>query len=334
MTPKTQKNLLRLLGPVLLIGVLLKLPDKSALWDEISGAMGWELALAIALNALITYFKVARWRALLATRGIAYPLAKAWSAFTAVLYVGLLTPGRVGDVLRIKYVRASAGASYADGLASIAVDRICDLYVLGAFVAVGLVRLGSSLTGELQQVTWTGLGLSILGPLVLLVPGMGDRVMRAVYQRVAKHDATGDGMDRFLGSLRVQAVRGAPRAVPLTALAFLGNYAQGWLIAQAMQIDLGFVEVISVLSLASLFSLVPISVSGVGVRELLFAVLFPFLGQSAESGVGFGLLVFAVLYLPLVIYGFFSWQLAPVPLDEPKAGTSNAEGDPGQGGKS
>jgi glycosyltransferase 2 family protein len=327
MTPKTQRNLLRLLGPVLLVGVLFKLPDKGALWREVQGAVGWELMLAVALNAAITYFKVARWRALLATRNIRYGFAPAWSAFTAVLYVGLLTPGRVGDVLRVKYVRATTGASYADGLASIAVDRICDLYVLVGFVALGSVRLGSSLTGELQQVTWTGLALALLGPLLLLVPGVADRLMRAIYQRLAKHDASGEGMDRFLASLRTQAVRGAPRAVPLTALAFLGNYAQGWLIAQAMQIDLGFVEVISVLSLASLFSLIPISVSGVGVRELLFSVLFPFLGLSAESGVGFGLLVFAVLYLPLVIYGFFSWQLTPVPLEEPAAVSATTSGE-------
>ncbi|HEX2735051.1 MAG TPA: lysylphosphatidylglycerol synthase transmembrane domain-containing protein [Polyangiaceae bacterium] len=326
MNRTTQRNLLRLLGPLLLLVVLYKLPDRRALWHELEQAVGWQLALAIALNGLITYFKVARWRALLKTRNIDYAFSKAWMAFTAVLYVGLLTPGRLGDVLRVRYVRATTGAPYSDGLASIAVDRICDLYVLVGFVALGMVRLGSALSGEFARVTWLGLAGAILGPLLLLIPGLGDRLMREVYRRLAKQDKDGEGMDRFLASLRTQALRGASRAVPLTALAFMGNYVQGALIASAMHVDISFIEVISMLSLASLFALVPVSVSGVGVRELLFSVLFPFLGHSSESGVGFGLLVFAVLYLPLVLYGFFCWQVAPVPLDDTPAKAKETDG--------
>jgi hypothetical protein len=63
-------------------------------------------------------------------------------------------------------------------------------------------------------------------------------------------------------------------------------------------------------------------VSGIGVREMLFAVLFPYLGSTQEGGVGFGLLVFAIMYLPLLVYGFFSWQYSPLPLGDaqnPKA---------------
>jgi glycosyltransferase 2 family protein len=314
MTSRTSKNLLRLLGPVLLIGVLYKLPDRGALWGQFQSALGWQLAVALLLNLLITYVKVLRWRRLLLTQSIDYPVGKAWTAFTAVLYVGLLTPGRVGDVLRIKYLRQDTGASYSDGLASIAVDRICDLYVLLGFVALGIATLSTALVGELAQVTWIGVGVAAIAPLLVLVPGVADKLMKAVYKRIAKQDT--EGVERFLSSLRAQALRGASVAVPLTVLAFGINYVQGWLIASAMQVSLSFLDVVAVLSLASLFSLVPVSVSGVGVRELLFSVLFPFLGHSAQSGVGFGLLVFAVMYLPLVVYGFFSWQLSPLPLGE------------------
>ncbi len=317
MNSKTKRRILRLLGPLLLVVVVLKLPDRTALVHQVSAAFGWQLLAAMLLNALAVWCKVARWQRLLRTRNIIYPFRQAWVAFVAVLYVGLLTPGRIGDVLRVRYLRANTGASYADGLASIAVDRICDIYVLLGFVAIGVARFSQALIGDLGRVTWLGVFLCALAPLVVLVPGVADRAMKTIYAKLAKHDASGDGMAHFLTSLRTQSVRGAPTAVPLTAAAFVVNYVQGWLIVEAMGLDLAFIDVVALLALASLLSLVPISVSGVGVRELLFSVIFPFLGQEAQSGVGYGLLVFAVIYVPLVIYGFFTWQVSPLPLEAP-----------------
>lgn len=317
MNSKTQRRLMRLLGPLLLILVIVKLPDRQALISQVGAAFGWELLLAVALNLAALWLKVVRWRALLQTRRISYDFKAAWLAFTAVLYVGLLTPGRVGDVLRVKYLRANTGAGYADGLASIAVDRVCDLYVLLGFVALGVARFSQALVGDLGRVTWLGVAMCSLLPLIVLVPGVSDSLMRALWSKLAKHDRSGEGMDRFLSSLRTQATRGAPLAVPLTVAAFVVNYVQGWLVVRAMGLNLEFIDVVALLALASLLSLVPISVSGVGVRELLFSVIFPFLGQTAQSGVGYGLLIFAVIYVPLVVYGFVSWQIAPLPLSDP-----------------
>lgn len=325
MNSKTKRRLLRLLGPLLLVLVIVKLPDRDALITQVSAAFGWELLLAVALNLVAIWLKVVRWRGLLATRQISYGFKPAWLAFTAVLYVGLLTPGRVGDVLRVKYLRAATGASYADGLASIAVDRICDIYVLLGFVAMGVARFSQALVGDLGRVTWIGVALCSLAPLIVLVPGVSDSIMRVTWSKLAKHDAAGDGMDRFLASLRTQAMRGAPLAVPLTVAAFVVNYVQGWLVIRAMGLNLGFIDVVALLALASLFSLVPISVSGVGVRELLFSVVFPTLGQTPQSGVSYGLLIFAVIYVPLVAYGFVSWQVAPLPLSEPTTVELNAQ---------
>jgi uncharacterized membrane protein YbhN (UPF0104 family) len=69
----------------------------------------------------------------------------------------------------------------------------------------------------------------------------------------------------------------------------------------------------SMMAIASLLGLIPISVSGVGVREGLFALVFPALGFGVEEGVGLGLLIFATMYLAPVMVGFVSWQVAPPP---------------------
>ena len=153
------------------------------------------IGVAVLINFANIHLKVLRWRALLAARGIHYPLGRAWGAFLSSLYVGMLTPGRVGDVLRIQYLRHDEDTPYAEGLASVVMDRLCDLYVLGFMVAAAIARFSSVVVGDLATIAWLGVGAVVVAPIVLLVPGLAEKTMGVIYSRVAKDSS---GLDRFL----------------------------------------------------------------------------------------------------------------------------------------
>ena len=306
------RTALRLLGPLILVVVIARLPDRDEMLRALAAAAPAPLFLAVLLNAVNVHLKVIRWQVLLRTRGVLYPTRRAFSAFLSSVYVGMLTPGRVGDVLRVQYLRHDLDVPYAEGLASIVMDRLCDLYVLAAFVAFGVVRYSPVIVGELAYVTWGGVIAIAVAPLFLLVPGLAERLLRGLYDRLSRGRAEG-GLDRFLAAVRANIGRPLLVTLPLTALAFGVNYAQGWIIGRAMGIDLGLVDATCLLAIASLLGLLPISVSGVGVRELFFSLVFPLLGLGAAVGVSFGLLVFAVIYVVNIGAGFVSWQLAPPP---------------------
>lgn len=286
---------------------------------EVLAALGPEdvlpLAAAMLLNGLNYYFKVLRWDVLLAARGYKYSRLRAWTSFLSSGYVGLLTPGRLGDVLRIQYIRHDLGVPYADGLALLAVDRMCDIYVLLAFAAVGVAFFGAALTPDLALVTWTGVVVMALGPLLLFVPSFARLVTRGLY-RMMPGSAQIEGYERFFAGLKQQELRHVVVAVFWTVLAFMINYGQGWVLAQALDLQLGLLDVVCLLAVSSLLGLLPISVSGVGVRELFFSLTFPLLGLSSEAGVVYGLGVFFVIYVAAVAMGFVSWQVAPPPVAE------------------
>jgi hypothetical protein len=168
------------------------------------------------------------------------------------------------------------------------------------------------IVGELAVVTWGGVAAIAVAPLFLLVPGLAERLMRGLYDRLTRGRAEG-GLDRFLAAVRANLGRSLLATIPLTTLAFLVNYLQGWIIGRAMGIDLSLLDATCLLAIASMLGLLPISVSGVGVRELFFSLVFPLLGLSSGAGVSFGLLVFAVIYVVNIAAGFVSWQLAPPP---------------------
>jgi hypothetical protein len=306
----------RLVGPALLVLVIARLPDRRAVLDAVAGASAWPLLLAVAVNVLNIHLKVVRWQTILRVRDIRYGTRRAWEAFLTSLYLGMLTPGRVGDVLRAQYLRHDLDVPYAEGVASVVVDRLCDLYVLVVFVAVGAVRYAPVLVGGLAWVTWVGVAATALGPLVLVVPGVAEAVLGRAFAGLSP-EAGPAALARFLAAVRAQVGRPLLVTLPITVATFLVNYLQGWLIARAMGLPMTILDATCLLAIASLLGLLPVSVSGVGVRELFFSLAFPMLGFTPAAGVTFGLLVFFVIYLVIVAIGFVSWQIAPPPTTAP-----------------
>lgn len=304
--------LVRLVGPALLVLVIARMKDPAALFRVVASAALAPLVIAILLNLVNIHLKVVRWDVILRTRDIVYPRRRAWASFLTSLYVGLLTPGRVGDILRARYLEHDLGVPYAEGIASVVVDRLCDLYVLAAFVAVGVVHYAPVIVGGLAVVTWAGVAATVLGPLLLLIPGVAEAVLERAFKRFVPGDR-GNSFRLFLEAVRANVGRPLLLTLPLTVATFVINYAQGWLIARAVGLPMSFFDATCLLAIASLLGLLPISVSGVGVRELFFALAFPLIGFTADDGVRFGLLVFFVIYLVIVFVGFVSWQISPPP---------------------
>lgn len=303
---------IRLIGPLLLVVVLLRIGEPERLLEVLRGT-NWPILVGAALlNGVNIHLKVIRWQVLLGTRGHRYPTKSAWRAILPSMYIGMLTPGRVGDVLRVQYMRHDLEMTYAEGLAIIVMDRFCDLYVLLGFVVCGVAHFAKVLTGQLGFLTWIAVAGTALAPLVFLIRGPMDRLLEAVYRRVAKQRSP-DGARTFLAALRAQLGRRLLLTVPLTVGAFLVQYLQGWLAAGAMGMKISFLDVTFMLAITSLLSLLPISMSGVGVREAFLALVFPTLALTAQQGVAFGLVMFAVVYVATMSAGFVAWQIAPPP---------------------
>ena len=304
--------LVRLTGPALLVVVIWKLDDKAALWSAVREASWSILGAAVLLNLPVIHLKVIRWRGLLAARGYPYPLGRTYAAVLSSLYLGMLTPGRVGDALRIQYVKREIDTPYTEGLAVTLMDRFCDLYVLAAVAALGAVHFASILRSDLAYATWIAVAIALVAPLLLLAKGPAELFGNVLRRFTERWHASLDGL---VQGLRALVSKSLVYDLPLTIAAFAINYAQGWLVGRAMGIDLSYVDVASLLAATSLLGLMPVSISGVGVRELFMALVFPALGFSPAQGVAFGLLVFLCINLATVLIGFIAWQTAPPPFD-------------------
>ena len=82
----------------MLVWVVWRFADRETLRDTFVNAAPVPIAIAILLNVVVIYFKVSRWRMLLAAVDVLITFTEALRAFMPSVYLGLVTPGRVGDL--------------------------------------------------------------------------------------------------------------------------------------------------------------------------------------------------------------------------------------------
>ncbi|MBK8259476.1 MAG: flippase-like domain-containing protein [Polyangiaceae bacterium] len=303
--PTLLRWILRLLGPLSLVWVIYKLDKPAKVLDLLGGANYGLIAIAVLLNLVNIELKVERWRMLLRERGIEYEWRRATVAFLSSSYAGFVTPGRVGDVLRAEYLRREKGVHWHEGVLSVVVDRVCDLAALGLCVALSLLHLRNVVSDEIAKLGWVLVGLTLVGTVVFVVLSL----------RKKGGEVTEQTPQFSIRSIiqKLQSYHPKALALPmgLTLVTFGVTFLQGYLLARAIGTPMSFLDVSALLAAASFLGLLPISISGMGIREALFAVVFPQRGFPADAGVALGILVFFVIYGGVALFGLLAWVVWP-----------------------
>jgi uncharacterized protein (TIRG00374 family) len=98
----------------------------------------------------------------------------------------------------------------------------------------------------------------------------------------------------------------------LTLFAYAFFFGQAYLLALALELDVGLVYLAVALSIAGVITLLPISFSGLGTRDAVLIALFAPLGLAAEQAVAYSTLFFLTFYVWGGILGAVAWQLKPL----------------------
>ncbi len=166
---KVLRTLLRvgvkLLGPVLLVYFLLT-TDLPKLWSTLLATDPWLMTLSIVLVAPFLVFKGLRWKLILEAWRIKIGLMDATALYGVGIFLGIMTPGQAGDAVKAWYLR-QRGHSLTAGLASVVLDRLFDVGIMGVLAATGLYFFWDVLPGgrALNVIT-------VVGMLVAVMVGM------------------------------------------------------------------------------------------------------------------------------------------------------------------
>jgi len=285
----------RLVG-LALVAYVVASSDWAAVLDTFSHVSVFRVAAITLLFLPIMAVKAWRWEKLLLSQAIRYPLVRIFPVSLYTNALGFLSPGRLGELFKITFVCRETGAAIAPAAVTVVADRVLDLLFL---LAVSF--LGASVyiwkTGPGAALLFSLVGVALCAGCLMLMVRYGSMKLVAVPEKEGGEAEAGPGglagaLLRGLGSLlhpRRLAFLGG-----LTALATLLHFYQNMLFAHQLGLELDIGQVGFALALVSVVSWLPVSVMGIGTREVTLIYSLGIFGVDQAHAVSYSLLIFAV----------------------------------------
>lgn len=222
---------------------------------------------------------------------------------------GLILPGALGgDVARSAQVALEVPANKAAYVISIWFDRLLGLFsilVMGSIAGILSPQLDHRLYFLLLMAA--GLLFFVLLAWLAFHPSIHGLLLRMssrykkIHGLLAKLSLNLQELGNYHRTHRHAAWKALGYCVPIHGLAFLVVY----LLAGALGIEIGFLALSLFTAISWLVTSIPVSFSGVGIREVSFVVLLQTQGISAEPATTLSLGLFSVIILTSLLGTFF-----------------------------
>lgn len=253
--------------------------------------------LAWLVAAVVGYFgacaiRAERWLLLLRRDGASPDRADAY-ALTAVGFMGNnVLPARAGDALRVVLLAPRARTDKRSVLGTLIAERVLDVVVLlglFAIVAFGLLN-DAALPSGARLLT---------GAVILAAIAIAAAAAAVVLHRRGKLDLI-KPLARATAQLRG---RHGAEAVTLTIALWAAEICVWWACAEAAGLGLSPLEACYLISLASIFILIPAGPGYAGTLDAAIILGVSAVGHTESEALAYLLLLRLVLLLPITIAG-------------------------------
>ncbi len=264
----------------------------SLLPSDKASAVPWLVAGLLAWSATIVVGAV-RWQRVISALELPHDLPPLISHSFAGLFVSNFLPSTIGgDVLRVSRLSAANGQAPAS-FASVVLERLTGFVVLPLITLVALAVQPSLL--RLGMASRLALLFSV-GTLVVLA-GI---LLVAGNPRLGVRLAGNESWLRFVNAvhLGLDRLRRHPKeaaSLVLTAVGYqLMVVMAAWIGSHALDIRLPLAAAMAFVPVVAMAQVLPLSVSGLGLREGALVILLQPLGVPTAEAVAFGLLLYGM----------------------------------------
>ena len=278
------RNAIRLVIGLTIIGVLASSFDLRAVYNAVISAQIGYLFLAFLIYSVTLLILTIRWRGILSQLGCSLPLAVAFQVFVAGVLLSDFTPAKLGDLSRPLLVKDRIPLS--KGAVSVAIDKFADLITVSLLGFSGMALL-SNLSSR---------HLIIAAASIIIVFFMSSLfwLKRSAFRSIMKRLGL-DRLEQAAGDLEetARSANGLPRlmtrSILITMVAWFTHAAETAFVARAFGYAVPIQVLFLLLPLLSALSLIPITVSGLGLIEGGVTVMLASLGVPPATGMAIAL---------------------------------------------
>jgi len=256
--------------------------DIRAIGSELSKVDIKLFALAIFISVSANIFWAAfRWKAIVESLGYPMPFKKSLFINTGSAPITFLFPLGTGDLVKALYIKRREMVDLGHGVSIILLDKIFNLCALLLILSFGLI---------LQA----GTGYNACTAFSPVIGSAGEAFKK-------KFSGSGNFVSKTFSVFKAITPRRKALLLAYSILLEASELVTGYIIFMALGLRIPLESVLIIIPLIIILGNLPVTISGLGIREAAVAFLFIEYGQR-ELLLGAGLLISFVEYIvPLLI---------------------------------
>jgi len=319
----------RLVVSVALLVLVFSRLDVGRAVDVLSSARLELLALVVLLFYAGRFFAALRWYILIRAMGSHAPYTSLVRLTFIGIFLQFMPAGSIALEVGRVYGLSRTTDDLAGSFASVLMERLFGLFALILVALTGLAFAPPGVPPSLANLAWVGFAV-----IALLAWGIMNGWMRGLLDRPLR--AAGlEAVREKLGKLyaRLDATRERPGLLAWSMLAALVNtlfrILPAWFVALSLGIEVSFPQLFVIVPLIYLGAQIPISVAGLGVREIGWVALLGLIGVPASDAIVLSLLLVVAVFVA-ALPGAWMWARHglhdPAALEAPAPGGGTPAG--------
>lgn len=299
---KRHKIFLKALVASLLLWYVFKDIDFSAFLLILKKANFFLLAFAFILiiisQMFISNFK---WLIILREYKITVPFKTLCDMYLVGMFFSIFLPGSYGgDLIRARQISRYTDRT-VEGVMSIVLERVTGLIGLLAVLLLSLLFVDQSVIP--QRVKLWGIGLIIIlfcGGVLLMSRGLVRKFSFLVSLAGERFEAKAKEVYETIYKLKDKKI--AVQIISLSILFQFMTIVVNYIIAMSLNITVPFTYMMFAVPIISFLTIMPVSLSGIGVRDISYIGLLGAIGVDKESAFSIGLVAFLMI-VTVSLYG-------------------------------
>jgi uncharacterized protein (TIRG00374 family) len=271
------------------------------LWHNLTQIDAGSLVLSLLIVGVIVFTGVIRWRMVLRVHGLDLSWGRATEiSLVAHFFNSFLLGSTGGDLMKAYYAARETHHKKTEAVVTVFVDRLIGFWAMLLFAGLMMIPNASLLFvhHSLRSVSLLILAMLFACSVMVILAFWGgvSRKFPSAREWLRKLPK-GAHLEKSLDSCRQfgQEPGFVPRTLALSMLLNTCTVMQVWVLSTGMHLGVSPVALMVIVPIVVLISALPITPSGLGVRENLFVLMLsaPSLGVPATSALSLSLLAFA-----------------------------------------
>jgi len=288
------KNVLKLIGIGVFVYILTRI-DWTELFDILSSTQIYYVVLSILLIIPVIVVRTRKWEDIMNSLGAgSVPFWNLLAMYSKGLSLGLVTPGKLGEFYRARYLSEYLSIPLGKALWTVVVEKGIDFLSDAIVAVIGIIILSSVFGVESSLV-----GILVLSALIILAvllltrksitKWMFEFGMKLFLPQGMREKAEEMSRD-FLQEIRLLSRGLYLRLFLYDVFGLTFVVVSHFFLALALSISISFWYLYVVIILVNMLTVLPVSVFGLGVREGGYIFFFSLVGISIEQALAFSLL--------------------------------------------